>query len=92
MGEQGILHFGAIKLRAKGSATLLTTLSSLDDVVLHPLEPLGIMAKNNREPSVLANMSSQRGRLKITTTNFDEYFEVSKIIFFILPIYSDYPG
>jgi hypothetical protein len=87
-----ILHFNAIRLRVTGSGNLQLTMKSLDDVNTLALANTVMAATTNIEPTTLTNFIDQRGCLEGTTTLINETFNISKIVIFIRPIASGYPG
>jgi hypothetical protein len=91
VNEEVINHFGAIRLRIKGNASIKPTLFSLDEVQLNALATIPIVARNNIEPNRLANFTQQRAKLELRTTEIDETFQISKIIIFIRPVAKSFP-
>ncbi len=91
VNEEVINHYGAVRLRVKGSANLLLKLFSLDEVKQTTLLPVPILAKNNIEPNRLSNFTQQRAKLEIRTIEINETFQISKIIVFVRPTAKSYP-
>lgn len=95
MGKQSfigeILHANGVRVRVTGSGNLITYLRSLDAINNQQLLPLVMSAKTNREPTILANFIDQRIQFEFRTTEYDERFNLSKIIVFIRPVASGYP-
>lgn len=89
--EEVINHYGAVRLRAKGSASLKLTLYSLDEIKQFSLLPIVIIANNNVEPNRLSNFTQQRAKLEIRTTEINETFQISKAIIFTKPVAKSYP-
>lgn len=89
--EEVINHFGAVRLRVNGSASLYMKLHSLDEVFSSVLLPLTLSTANNVEPNRLSNFTQQRAKLEIRTINFGETFLISKIIVFVRPVAKSYP-
>jgi hypothetical protein len=89
--EQVINHYGAVRLRVNGSASLQLNLFSLDETQSFAMLPIQIQALNNVEPNRLANFTQQRVKLQIKTINFGESFQISKIIVFVKPTAMSYP-
>lgn len=90
--EEVINHFGAIRLRAKGSANLRLNLYSLDEVKQSVLLPITLQSSTNIEPTRLSNFTQQRAKLEIRTTEINEFFQISKAIVFVRPVAKSYPG
>ena len=78
--EEVINHYGAVRLRVTGSASLQMTLFSLDETQSNVLVPVTIQAATNVEPNRLSNFTQQRAKLQIKTTGLGEIFQISKII------------
>ncbi len=89
--ELVINHFGAVRFRITGSASLQMTLFSLDEVKSSILVPLTLQSTTNINPNRLSNFTEQRASLEIKTTEFDETFQVSKIVIFVKPTAKSYP-
>lgn len=90
--EESINHYGLVRLRIAGSASLRMRLLSLDEVRQNILTPLTLATPTNIEPTRLSNFTEQRAQLEISTTLIDETFVCSKIIIFTKPVASSYPG
>lgn len=86
-----LIHFGAIRLRVTGSGNLQSTLESLDEVSSASLSDVAMQSTTDREPLVLANFISQRGFLKLETTEINETFFISKLVIFVRPVATGYP-
>src|ERR1041385_5832727 len=89
--EENVIHCAGYRIRAVGSGNLDSVLYSLDSIESQNLASLTISSTNKREPTVLANFISQRIMLKLRTDAIDEVFDISRIIFFIKPIWSGFP-
>ena len=91
-GEGQINHYNGVRLRVNGSGSLKLRLLSLDEVRERVLLPLEMSTLTNREPFRKANFKEQRVQLEIKTTEINEVFVISSIIFFVKPSASNYPG
>lgn len=89
---EDILHFGAVRLRVVGSGNLRMTFIGLDDKVTQVLKPLVMSATPGVEPTRLSNFKGQRARLKLYTSAINEYMIINRIIVFVRPIATGYPG
>ena len=89
--EQLINHYGEVRLRVTGTASLQMTLFSLNETQSFTLLPLTIAAATNVEPNRLCNFTQQRAKLEISTVNINETFQISKIIIFVKPVAKSYP-
>lgn len=87
-----ILHFNGIRLRVTGSGNLKLTMHSLDDTVTLDLQNLTMASSTNILPTKLTNFRQQRALLEIKTTEIDESFKITKLIVFVVPVASEYPG
>ena len=90
-GEEVVNHYGAIRLRVTGSASLRPTLYSLDEVRQSILAPIVLLTAAAVEPNRLANFTQQRVKLELRTININETFEISRIIIFIKPVAKSFP-
>jgi len=90
--EDGIIHFGAIRLRVVGSGNLIPTFYSLDNITSQVLVALPMSVTTDKEPTRLANFISQKAFLKLGTTELNEYFKIDKVIVYIRPIFMEYPS
>lgn len=91
-GEENINHYGLVRLRIAGSGNLRMRLLSLDEVRTQTLVPLVMADPTNIEPTRLCNFTEQRAQLEIKTTAINEVFHCSKIVVFIKPVATSYPG
>ena len=73
--EEVINHYGAVRLRAVGSASMNLTLFSLDEVKQTTLLPLTLQVRNNIERNRISNFTQQRAKLELRTTEINEYFK-----------------
>ena len=89
--EEVINHYGAVRLRVNGSASLKLKLYSKDEVKSSTLLPLTLSSLTNVEPNRLSNFTQQRAKLEIRTTEVDETFQICKIIVFVKPVAKSYP-
>ncbi len=89
--EEIINHFGAVRLRVTGSASLRLKLFSFDEVKQNVLSPLILATKTNIEPNRLSNFTQQRAKLEIRTTEINESFQISKVIVFVRPVAKSFP-
>lgn len=86
-----LIHFNAVRMRVIGSGNLDLEFRSLDDVVTETLPIIVMATATNREPTVLANFRQQRGQLRFSVNEINEYFSISKIIIFVRPYQTGYP-
>lgn len=90
--DEGVInHFGAVRLRVNGSASLQMTLFSLDKTQQNILIPIPIQSLTSVEPNRLSNFTQQRAKLMIRTTEINETFKISKIIIFTKPVAKSFP-
>ena|SRR5690349_5151523 len=87
-----IQHFGAVKLRITGSGNLDSQFLSLDGALTQSLTPIAMSVNSGREPRILANFITERARLEISTDQIDEYFNINRMLIFVRPIWTEYPG
>ena len=87
-----INHFNAVRLRLVGDGELKLSWFSLNDEIEQELLSLPMVEGTAREPTRISNFKQQRASLRISTTEFDEYFKIYRIVIFIKPIASGFPG
>ena len=91
--SEGLInHYTGVRLRVTGSGVLKMNLYSLDSVNTVALPNLTMAATTAREPFVLANFKSQRAQLEIRTDEIDERFRISKIVLYMKPSETQFPG
>lgn len=78
-------------MRVSGSASLKMTLFSLDETVSDVLLPIPLQSTTDVEPNRLANLTTQRAKLRIQISNIDETFKISKLILFVRPVAKSWP-
>lgn len=86
-----INHFGAIRLRVTGSGNLKTTFFSLDEVNSDPQASITMSSTTAVEPTIDANFTEMRAKLRIETTAIDETFQISKIIVYVKKVGTSFP-
>ena len=89
---EGLHHFNTVRFRVKGSGNLQLALRSLDNIRSTSLTAIIMASSTNREPTRLCNFIEQRAQLEIKTTAINETFTISKIIIFVKPFATEYPG
>jgi len=89
--EEIINHFGAVRLRVTGSASLQMSLYSLDEIKQNVLASVPVVNTTNIEPNRLSNFTQQRAKLEIRTTAINETFLISKIVVFVKPVAKSFP-
>jgi hypothetical protein len=87
-----ILHYASIRLRATGTGVLRPQFLGLDDVETLTLSTITMSTAPGREPVRLVNFKNQRARLKLSTTAIDEVMNIDKIIIYVKPLWTSYPG
>lgn len=90
--EENIIHVGAIRIRVVGAGNLKMDLFSLDKVKTLALVPLIMQFVTDIEPTRLCNFMSQRAILKLGTDVLDDRMQINRIIIYIRPVYTSYPG
>lgn len=89
---ENIQHFGGLRFRLQGTGLFRMTLFDLDKVNSSELVPLTMSESTNIEPLRLCNFVTQRALLRVETTKINDYMKVNRLIFFVKPIYTSYPG
>jgi hypothetical protein len=91
MADQ-ILHWGGVRIRVNGSGNLNLRFIGYDDAKENVMVPLTMTSLPGRALDRLGNFVSQRARIEGKTTKINETFRINKIILYVKPIYSQYPG
>lgn len=86
-----VLHAVAIRIRATGDGNLRTSLHSLQDVNNRTIDPIIMSASTNKLATKITNFLDQRIQLKITTTDIDETFTISRFYVFVKESTTGYP-
>lgn len=89
--EEVINHYGAIRLRVSGSASLKAAFYSLSELQQTTLAPIPVVSITNVEPNRISNFTQQRAKLELRTTEINETFQISKIVIFIKPVAKSFP-
>lgn len=89
---ENINHFNAIRIRITGAGNLKLKFLSYDEVITEDLVDLVLEATTNKEPTRLGNFKQQRAQLELKTTLKDETFKVNRILIFVKPIFTSFPG
>jgi len=90
-GEEVVNHYGLVRLRVNGSASLVSTLYSLDKTQSDSLAPLTLNSTTNIEPTILSNFTQQRAKLQIKTVNLGEWFQISRVVIYVKAVAKSYP-
>jgi len=90
--DESIIHFGGIRLRINGIGNLRATFYSLDRIRNHVLVPIPMEIITDREPTRLANFTTQRAVLRLETNAISEYMNVNRVIVYTKLMYTQFPG
>lgn len=90
--EEDILNFGGYKTRVIGSGNLDAVLYDLNSLSNQPLATLPVSSTNEDEPTRLANFNTQRAMLRLSTNQINEWFDITRIILYIKPLWMSYNG
>jgi hypothetical protein len=91
-GAEYIAHVTGVRMRLNGTGELKMSLHNLDDTRTFTMLPLQMQTSPGLEPTRIANFRSQRTKFRILTTELNEYFLIQRVIVFIKPSASSYPG
>jgi len=92
-GSEGLInHYHTVRMRVTGVGNLLMTMYSLDEVNSLVLVPLPMITPSAIEPLRLSNFKTQRMSLELKTTEIDEQMRISKIVIYIKPVETGFPG
>lgn len=86
-----INHCVAVRMRLTGSGNLKMRLLSLDEESSYQLPDAVMSPTTQRYPNQLANFSTQRYQLEISTEEIDETFNFHQVIIYNKQIATSYP-
>jgi hypothetical protein len=98
MKSQGesINHFNGVRVRVVGSGNLdvaayvqngMNT-DSLDQTLV----PYAMSTATHRQPTLGLNVKKQRMSLEIKITEINEWFAINRLIVYMKPLYTSFPG
>lgn len=90
-GNESEWHVVAMRLRVQGEGDLDMRLVSYDDDSAYPMVSIPMQTATRIEPTRLANFQAQRIRFEGSVSEIDEWFKISRIIFFAKPVAIEYP-
>ncbi len=90
-GDVPISHFGSLRIRAVGTGNLKTTLFTGDNVRNTPLANLALTSTDNKQKSLLSNLTAQKIKIKFYTDSIDEVFNITRVILFTKPTLTQLP-
>ncbi len=86
-----INHCVAVRMRVTGSGNLKVRLLSLDEESTSQLADVAMVPVSQRYANQLANFSTQRYQVEISTEEIDETFNLHQVIIYNKPMASSYP-
>lgn len=87
-----VIHTAAVKLQVNGIGNLDLQLRGLNNVIEEDVDQVEMTASSARERQRLTNFVGEYVKLRGSTDEIGEFFDISSITFFISPIWSGYPG
>lgn len=87
----GFQHCGAIRINVKGSGNLIPTLYNMQEVNSELLETIVMADPTPNVAESLANFIQERMSLRLETTEINEIFRITRITFFLKPIWASGP-
>lgn len=91
-GGSNILHTAAVRIRVIGQGNLDVSLFGYNSIDSQDLVAIAMTNSSGREMNRLANFTTQMTRIRLSTNEINEIMQVSSIIIFMKPLWSDYPG
>lgn len=88
---EDLVHFTGIRLRLQGSGNFIPSIEDLGGNSIS-MRALSMNVETAIEPTRLCNKITQRARIRLKTTEIDEYFIVNRLIIYIKPIYTSLPS
>lgn len=88
---EDLVHFTGIRMRLQGDGSLKSYIEDLGGNSI-TLRPFTMQTDTAIEPTRLCNKIIQRARFRFKTTEFDEFFNINRLIIYIKPIYTSLPS
>lgn len=98
MKSQGesINHFNGVRLRVLGSGNLDVAAyiqnGMNSDLLSQTLNPYVLSSATHRQPTLGLNVRKQRMSLEIKVTDINEWFAINRLVVFMKPLYTSFPG
>ena len=90
-GELIVNHYGAIRLTVTGTGNLRPTFYGLDKKISFTALPIPLPATTDIEFNRITNFTRQRASLVLTTTGFQEWFSITRLVVFVRPVAKSLP-
>lgn len=89
MSSGNFIHLGGTRIRiVSGSGNLIVTYSDINSTSYSQTSYTMI---SQAEPFILANLVTQKAKLRIEVDNIDETFQISRIIIYYKPLWTMAP-
>lgn len=88
----GILHFGEVRILARGSGDLDLDFRDYELITSSPITSMALTTPMPRQPRSLANYVSQGCVLRGQMTELDDQMEINTITIFVKPMWAEFPG
>jgi hypothetical protein len=92
MSDEGIIHYGAVKVRVNGMGNLVPTFSNLDGTKIQIMPSFVMSGMPGLEPIKLVSFKTQRAFLRLGTSQLNEIFKINRVIVYVKPLWSQYAG
>lgn len=93
---ESINHFNGVRLRVIGNGNLRVATyqqgGDNTDVLNQTLVPYVMSTSTSRQPTLGMNGRKQRLSLEIKITDINEWFQINRLVVFMKPLYSSFPG
>lgn len=89
---ENINHFASVRLRVFGEGNLQIGAFGLADTLVKQLVDLPLEAATNVEPTRLMNVSLQRLSFEFKVTEFNEWFEIGRLVIYQKVLYTQGPN
>jgi len=87
-----VQHLGLVRIQVRGAGVLRPTTYSMDEVNNEVLSTITMASTTNEIKESKSNFKEQQMNLRLETTSINEIFRISKITFFIQPLWASLPG
>src|SRR5262245_46961632 len=93
---ESINHFNGVRMRVLGSGNLDVAAyiqNGMDsDLLNQTLVPYAMSSATHRQPTLGLNVVKQRMSLEIKVTEINEWFAINRLIVYMKPLYTSFPG
>jgi hypothetical protein len=90
--SDNVHHCGLVRVRAVGVGELKLTLQNMQKEFTEVISPITMATINPNISERLSNFTEQRMGLRLETTEINEIFRITRITFYVKPLWISLPG